>query len=117
MNKHTQTPWINHGQCIGTPDSKKTVAILPDDESPAKWGTIGGFEYGDLEPDAQAANCARIVACVNACAGINPEAVPDLLTVLRAAVARVELANREGDPILSAWLPDAQAAIAKAEGR
>lgn len=30
---------------------------------------------------------------------------------LEAAVARVELANREGNPILSAWLPDAKAAL------
>ena len=44
-------------------------------------------------------------------------AAPDILDALRAAVARVELANREGNPILSAWLPGARAAIAKAEGR
>lgn len=42
-------------------------------------------------------------------------AAPDLLDALKAAVLRVELANAEGDPILSAWLPDAWAAIAKAE--
>lgn len=35
--------------------------------------------------------------------------------VLRAAIARVQLANEEGNPILSAWLPDARAAIAAAE--
>jgi hypothetical protein len=40
----------------------------------------------------------------------------DLLDTLKAAVARVELANKEGNPILSAWLPEAQAIIAKAEG-
>lgn len=62
----------------------------------------------------QEANAARIVSCVNACEGINPEAVPDLLHQLQMAVVRVELANREGDPILSAWLPGARAAIAKA---
>ena len=38
----------------------------------------------------------------------------DLLHQLHMAVVRVELANREGDPILSAWLPGARAAIAKA---
>ena len=44
-------------------------------------------------------------------------AAPDLLDALKAAVLRVTLANAEGegDPILSAWLPDALAAIAKAE--
>lgn len=43
-------------------------------------------------------------------------AAPELLGCMKAAVARVELANAEGDTILSAWLPDAKAIIAKAEG-
>lgn len=41
----------------------------------------------------------------------------ELLETLKLAVARVKLANDEGDPILSAWLPDALATIGKAEGR
>lgn len=32
------------------------------------------------------ADAARIVACVNACAGINPEAVPDLLAAVEDAL-------------------------------
>jgi hypothetical protein len=36
---------------------------------------------------------------------------------LAAAVARVELANAEGNPILSAWLSDAKAALALANGK
>ncbi len=35
----------------------------------------------------------------------------DLVDLLRAAVARIELANAEGDDILSAWLPDAKATL------
>ena len=42
---------------------------------------------------------------------------PELLEMLEIAVARIELANAESDPILSAWLPDARAVITKAEGR
>lgn len=42
------------------------------------------------------------------------DAVKDLLDVLTAAVRRVEMANAEGNPILSAWLPDANAAIENA---
>jgi len=38
-----------------------------------------------------------------------------MLAALKAATLRVELANSEGEPILSAWLPDARAAIAQAE--
>jgi hypothetical protein len=41
---------------------------------------------------------------------------PDLLDLLEAAVARVQIANEEGDPILSAWLPDALSTLAKAKG-
>jgi hypothetical protein len=41
----------------------------------------------------------------------------DLIDVLRAAVQRVEIANAEGDPILSAWLPDARVALVSAEAR
>ena len=44
-------------------------------------------------------------------------AAPDLLTELETAVARIQLANDEGNPILSAWLPDARAAIAKARNQ
>ena len=35
----------------------------------------------------------------------------DLQDLLRAAVARIELANAEGDDILSAWLPDARKSL------
>lgn len=41
----------------------------------------------------------------------------ELLEALKFAAARVRLANAEGDPILSAWLPGADATIAKAENR
>lgn len=78
MNTHTPEPW---------------VAV----RNTAYWeiGTeIDGYyapRIGDVcatdpnHPDAgkQEANATRIVACVNACKGINPEAVPDLLEVAR----------------------------------
>ena len=55
----------------------------------------------------------RIVACVNACAGINPEAVPELV---RAAQAVQRWAEAGGDDWWKAH--DAlYAAIAKAEAR
>ncbi len=40
----------------------------------------------------------------------------ELLDILKMAVARIELANAEGDDIMSAWLPDAKAVIAKVKG-
>lgn len=45
------------------------------------------------------------------------EAETELLETLKFAVARIRMANAEGHPILCAWLPGADAAIAKAEGR
>ncbi len=44
---------------------------------------------------------------------------PDMYRLLRMAVTRVKIANeRDGDPILSAWLPDAEEVLALAnEGR
>jgi hypothetical protein len=41
---------------------------------------------------------------------------PDLIDLLEAAIARVQLANEEGNPILSAWLPDALSTLRKAKG-
>ena len=54
------------------------------------------------------ANADRLAACWNACAGINPEAVPDLLAALKAAAAY---------PVSGNWYEQASIAIAKAEGR
>ena len=51
----------------------------------------------------------RARACVNACAGINPEAVPDLL-----AAAKLAFKNMFGNT--EAWVA-LRDAIAKAEGR
>lgn len=39
----------------------------------------------------------------------------DMFNLLKAAIARVQIANEEGDPILSAWLPDAMETIKKIE--
>jgi hypothetical protein len=41
-------------------------------------------------------------------------AMTDLAERLNEAVIRVQLANVEGDPILSAWLPGARAALTQA---
>jgi ABC-type bacteriocin/lantibiotic exporter with double-glycine peptidase domain len=41
---------------------------------------------------------------------------PDLLDLLESAVARVQIANEDGNPILSAWLPDALSTLRKAKG-
>ena len=47
---------------------------------------------------------------------VEANVAPGLLDLLKAAVARVELENAEGNSILSAWIQDAREAITKAEG-
>jgi hypothetical protein len=39
----------------------------------------------------------------------------DVCELLRTAIARIEIANEEGDQILSAWLPEARAMVAVLE--
>lgn len=76
------------------------------------------------------ANARRIVACVNACEGIPTEAlecqskkqitptmigmIEEMALLLKSAIARVELAHKDGDPILSAWQEAAEATVSKA---
>lgn len=40
----------------------------------------------------------------------------NMFRLLLDAIRRVEMANQDGDPILSAWLPDAVECIRKANG-
>ena len=124
MNTHTPEPW---------------AAV----RNTAYWeiGTeIDGYyanRIGDVcatdpnHPDAgkQEANATRIVACVNACKGINPEAVPDLLEACKEAkewlVAMTlkaafnqenKVAQDEASQIVREVSSHLSAAIAKAEG-
>lgn len=70
-HSHTPGPWHTHCQYhtkIATSDDKTLIA------------TCGIMEIGVEEAEA---NAARIVACVNACEGIeNPEAVGEVFDVL-----------------------------------
>lgn len=94
---------------------------------PGKERHIGTLTAGSRSKIADfERDCARIVAALAAQSSIagtsmaaDPlrDAAPDLLEALKFAVARVRLANEEGNPILSAWLPGAQATISKAGDR
>jgi hypothetical protein len=91
--KHTPGPWRVGGH--------------PRDNSGTAWHEIltDADEFGPSYVCQAMEQDARLIA-----------AAPDLLAALRMAVARIEVANAEGNPILSAWLADARAAIARAEG-
>lgn len=61
----------------------------------------------------------RIVACVNACQGINPEAVPDLLEACKAALPALNwsLVHQTGNIFqCTEVISGITAAIAKAKG-
>ena len=63
--RHSGEPWRRCGQWLYSAEGNLVVYYTNDDDG--LHDVCGG---ADLE---------RIVACVNACAGINPEAVPELL--------------------------------------
>ncbi len=83
--KHTPGPWRleQNGPAYNlcSPDRARHFAIL-----------VGMIRNQDSEHKA---NAERIVACVNACEGINPDAVPDLLAVLEPLIAYID---NEGPP-------------------
>lgn len=94
--KHTPGPWqvglSKHGHCAIAPGLSPMPAVFTARNE---------------------ANAARIVACVNACEGINPEAVPEILDVMR----RIAESNGSGEgcgDLFQRWVIDA---LAKAEGR
>lgn len=100
--KHTPEPWSLHEVYHANPNLVPISTYVPAcDRGSAftSWecviasggcivsqvtgwsSTNGGFPRAD-NPEEVVANAQRIIACVNACAGINPDAVPDLLDAL-----------------------------------
>lgn len=75
--------------------------------------TSGGWveQFEDVQ-----LNVARMVACVNACAGINPDAVPDLLRLARMVATLNEKCLEIGKGRMLEMVTTARAAIGKAEG-
>jgi hypothetical protein len=72
-----------------------------------------------LEQALEPAHQHRLVACWNACEGINPEAVPELLKAARAVVAADDAEGRPNieyalDQLIHA-VDKIRAALAKAE--
>lgn len=95
--RHTSEPWQVNKDC-GDFD---TLAIYdPKGKKIVFWG--GHYNVSVLEGEA---NVNRIVACVNACKGINPEAVSDLLQALNIALAQIE---EWRDESLSMGVPNEQ---------
>jgi len=126
--KHTPGPWrITRGLSEGyiAQDIGGYVPIrTPFREDAFK----DGPSRSDHTEEEVAANAARIVACVNACEDINPEAVPEIVKALDRVEARLTHVARafyEGGTSATLraafhdWQDDinpARAALAKARG-
>ena len=73
MSDHTPEPWTGDAQWVMSgPNGVIVAECIRDKDLPTGDG-VGLVRN----------NVARIIACVNACAGINPEAVSDLVEALR----------------------------------
>lgn len=97
--RHTPEPWRFNRHI-------NSSGVFSDIWSDATGHKTAGYIYNDADGE-------RIVACVNACAGINPEAVPLLLGSLKGLIWRWESCHGEEVP------PDvslARTAITKATG-
>lgn len=93
MNQEwTEEPWDDGTHSWGSAPDGETVLCVPEDDY------------------------ARAVACVNACAGINPEAVPLMLEALRriAHASPDRLSHSQDVLIIERAARIAAAAIAKA---
>ena len=80
-------------------------------------GRIIARVYGQ-STETEEANARRIVACVNACEGINPEAVPDLLEAaewLNNFFIHYPHTSIEFHRAIGNGLADLESAIAKAK--
>lgn len=110
--QHTPEPWYvfgsdaiysgKAGEWFGNHRRVADCEWTPHDKRPAP-------------PDAEdKANASRIVACVNACAGINPEAVPVMLKALRDLLFFCEEHNPT-ETMREVW-EAARQAIAEATG-
>ena len=99
MSKHTPEPWA-----VETELNHHIVS------SDGKYIVFFGWEQF---PENYEANRARIIACVNALAGLNPEAVPNVVEALREAINWAEGYAQGG--VIPEYLKAARAALAKLE--
>ena len=91
----TPRPWDFEGMTIIEKATRKRLMVLSN-----ALGSDGVMEHEG--------NCEILLNAVN-----SYDAMKE---ALEQAIARIEVANQEGNPIMSAWLPDAKAALALAKG-
>lgn len=112
---HTPEPWKADEQSIYYTAGAARIAYFPD-----SYIFIAG--KGDLSIPAKkaGANASRTAMCVNACAGLNPEAIPEMVKTLEFCSSPwTDLDLNPGQTIRQVFRKEmmemAQAAIAKAK--
>lgn len=102
---HTPEPWIEAGPSYGKPHPVEINSIVPVNiEEGELVEDICTFDHSNNH-EQNAANARRIVACVNACAGISTEVLeapgPGIETA-KQIVKENELLTAQRDSLLSA---------------
>ena len=88
--EHTPEPWISEGSFIGIPNGKGTFYM----------STLSGINQERREADAR-----RIVACVNACAGLSTEFLEQIDSIQAALTGQLvvtEVLEKQRDELLAA---------------
>lgn len=84
MSEHTKEPWAlyRNGQSVGGAKGRAVCDVWPrdDDQTASEEGR---------------SNARRIVACVNACAGLETEVLDNIVTLGETLLDRFELRNRQ----------------------
>jgi hypothetical protein len=119
--KHTPEPWIAEPYRVG-PGGSTGCGIVSTPRPGHGFGVFRAPRFARREQ--WEADSARATACVNACKGINPEAVPDLLRAVKIAEKSLdgqwrlvyEFRDMDRDEAIGALRGMFVAAIAKAEG-
>lgn len=115
MRAHTATPWRAQRHfrtifAVGANGLTNAVA--------AALTTTDGMGCACDFEEARA-NANHIVACVNGCEGINPEAVGDMLEALRSVAGMLAIFSRPGEglpPLAQKVGDEVQTVLAKARG-
>jgi len=104
---HTPAPWSIHPVRVDTVHQHDSVVVHASSDN------LDVIVSGDKSE----ANAQRIVDCVNACEGINPEAAPELLAALRIVRSPYKDGVSDKQYTESEIHRIVDTAIAKAEGR
>jgi hypothetical protein len=95
LSQHTKEPWfaLNNGNYFEIREAEEAYSQQIGDVCSSKF-----MREGDLGKE----NADHIVACVNACAGINPAAVPMMMAAMLKTIDYLNLrADKESSELWS----------------